>query len=83
MSNPEIDVLHYFLALDWDGELLSGETTVTFQAAEQTSTVRLDLWDALEAGDVTFDGEPIEHEQADDGIVFQTERSRRVPPTPW
>lgn len=72
LSNPEVDVLHYFLALDWDGELLSGETTVTFRATQQTSSVRLDLSDVLTVGDVTLDGEPIEHEQGDDAIVFAT-----------
>ncbi len=72
MSNPEVDVLHYLLALDWDGDLLTGKTTVTFRATEETSTVRLDLSGALEAGQVVLDGEAIEHDQADDGITFET-----------
>ncbi|MBA2574426.1 MAG: M1 family metallopeptidase [Nocardioidaceae bacterium] len=72
MSNPEVDVLHYLLALDWDGDQLTGETTVTFRATEDTDSVRLDLSSALEAGQVSLDGEAIEHEQADDGIALET-----------
>ncbi|MBA2446338.1 MAG: M1 family peptidase [Nocardioidaceae bacterium] len=72
MSNPEVDVLHYLLALDWDGARLNGETTVTFQATEDTSSVRLDLASALVVDQVSLDGEPIGHEQVDDGITFET-----------
>lgn len=71
-SNPEVDALHYFLDLDWDGTTLDATTTVTFRATEQTDTVRLDLADELEVGEVLLDGESVDFEQSDDGLVIET-----------
>jgi len=71
-SNPEIDVLHYFLDLHWDGKVLSGTTTATFRATAATDSVRLDLASALTADSVQLDDRAVEFEQADDGLVMHT-----------
>lgn len=71
-SNPEVDTLHYFLDLDWDGSTLTGTATVTFRATEDTDTIRLDLADELEVDEVQIDGESIDFDQSDDGLVMQT-----------
>nr|MBA3311018.1 M1 family metallopeptidase [Nocardioidaceae bacterium] len=71
-SNPEIDSLHYHLDLLWVGRVLSGVTTLTFRATEDTSAIRLDLSGALSADSVELDGEPIEYTQSDDGLEMST-----------
>lgn len=43
----ETDVLHYNLALDWDGSTLTGVTTAEVRAAKETSTIRLNLANQL------------------------------------
>lgn len=71
-SNPEIDVLHYYLALAWDGSRLTGEATVTFRAAQPTSSVRLDLSGSLAVSAVDFDSKPVDYRQAADGLEMDT-----------
>ena len=71
-SNPEIDVLHYFLDLDWDGSVLMGRATVTFRPAKDTNVSRLDLASGLSVGGVTLDGAPIDFAQAGDGLELET-----------
>lgn len=76
-SNPEIDVLHYFLDLSWDGQTLAGTTTATFRTTAATDTVRLDLAAALTVDDVELDARPINFKQADDGLVMHADQLAR------
>ncbi len=69
-SNPEIDVLHYFLDLGWDGQTLTGITTATFRTTAATDTFRLDLAAALTVDEVALDAQPISFEQSGDGLVM-------------
>ncbi len=71
-SNPEIDVLHYFLDLDWDGTVLTGQASVTFRATEATARVRLGLADNLAVAATALDDSAVEHAQADDGLLLET-----------
>jgi aminopeptidase N len=71
-SNPEIDVLHYFLDLDWDGATLKGQATLTFRLTRSTDSARLDLADNLAVHGVALDGARIDHAQADDGLQLET-----------
>jgi aminopeptidase N len=71
-SNPEIDVLHYFLDLSWDGEVLDGVVTVTFQSTKPTDRTRLGLGEALDVGSVRLDGAEIDFRQVDDGLEMTT-----------
>lgn len=73
-SNPEIDVLHYFLDLDWDGSVLAGRATVTFRPATDTEISRLDLASGLSVRSVTLDGAPVDFAQAGDGLEIETDR---------
>lgn len=72
-SNPEVDALHYFLDLSWDGSRLTGEATVTFRAAAATEAVRLDLSRSLTVNAVELDGTPVDYQQAGDGLELLTE----------
>ncbi|MBA2772616.1 MAG: M1 family peptidase [Nocardioidaceae bacterium] len=76
-SNPEIDVLHYFLDLSWDGQTLTGTTTATFRTTTATDTVRLDLAAALTVDNVELDARPVSFEQADDGLVMHGQQMAR------
>jgi len=71
-SNPEIDVLHYFLQLDWDGDTLLGTETVTFRATKDTDRIRLDLSSELGVQVVRLDGEPVDFTHENDGLVVLT-----------
>jgi len=73
-SNPEVDVLHYFLDLAYQGDELSGTATVTFRATKPTPTIRLDLSDALEVGAVTLDDADVAFSHQDDGLTMRTPR---------
>ena len=73
-SNPEVDALHYDLALAWDGFRLTGRATVTFRAARPTSSVRLDLSRSLKVSAVELDDEPVDYSQAGDGLEMATGR---------
>ncbi len=72
MSNPEVDALHYYLDLAWDGTTLAGTTTVTIRRAAPADSVRLDLSGALLVSAVELDGAPIDFEQSGDGLVMAT-----------
>ncbi len=67
-SNPEVDALHYQLDLDWDGEVLTGTTTLTFRPTETTNAIRLDLSSALTVSSIEIDARPANFEQANDGL---------------
>lgn len=72
-SNPEIDVLHYFLDLDWDGQELTGRATVTFQPTRDSEVSRLDLASGLAVSRVTLDGDPVDFAHARDGLELDTD----------
>ncbi len=76
-SNPEVDVLHYFLDLAWDGTTLRGVTTISARAAETTNRVRLDLSSALHVSQVVLDGRPLHYRQAGNGLLMDTGRLQR------
>jgi len=71
-SNPELDALHYFLDLGWDGDTLTGSATITFRATTATDAIRLGMSEALTASRVQLDGRQIDYTQADDGIELVT-----------
>ncbi len=71
-SNPEVDVLHYYLELSWRDDILTGEATVTFRAATTTDTVRLDLSRALQTSRVLLDEAPILFDHPGDGLMMAT-----------
>lgn len=48
----ETDVLHYNLALDWDGQKLTGITTAEVRAAHKTNTIRLNLANQLKISSI-------------------------------
>jgi aminopeptidase N len=70
LSNPEIDTLHYNLALTWDGTLLSGEATVIFRATRSTESVRLDLSNQLDATYVAMDHQSMAYVQTGQQLVI-------------
>lgn len=59
VGHPDVDVLHYDLDLAWapTDRTLFGSATLTFRAARDTRTFRLDLAPALDVSSVTLDGE--------------------------
>ncbi|WP_107774087.1 M1 family metallopeptidase [Nocardioides sediminis] len=59
VGHPDVDALHYDLDLAWApaDRTLFGSATVTFRAARDTRTFRLDLGPALDVSEVTLDGE--------------------------
>ena len=69
-SNPEVDALHYNLALSWDGTTLAGSASVTVRVTTATRSLRLDLAGSLHVSAVTMDGRPVRYEQVDDGLVM-------------
>ena len=71
-SNPEVDVLHYLLDLDYRDEDLSGTATVTFRATKPTKTIRLDLADALTVGMVTLDDADVAFRHDGNGLTMRT-----------
>ncbi|MGI8613575.1 MAG: M1 family metallopeptidase [Nocardioidaceae bacterium] len=73
-SNPEVDVLHYFLDLAYNDNQLSGIATVTFRATMPTQTIRLDLADALEVAKVTLDDTDVVFRHAESGLTMTTRR---------
>ncbi len=78
-SNPEVDVLHYFLDLAYQGDTLSGTATVTFRATEPTSKIRLDLSDTLEVEGVTLDDARISFGHEDNGLTMTTPKMKPGP----
>ncbi|MGI8613323.1 MAG: M1 family metallopeptidase [Nocardioidaceae bacterium] len=73
-SNPEVDVLHYFLDLAYRANALSGTATVTFRATRPTSTIRLDLADALRVTKVTLDHADVGFKHTANGLTMRTPR---------
>lgn len=71
-SNPEVDALHYHLALEWDGSRLTGRATVMFRATRPTDAMRLDLSRSLAVSAVQLDGTSIDYHQAADGLELFT-----------
>ncbi|MEW9555898.1 M1 family metallopeptidase [Nonomuraea sp. NPDC050783] len=61
-GNPAVDVLHYYLALDWRPErrVLTGTARLVLRVAapRPLGEVRLDLGRALQVEEVTLDGAP-------------------------
>ncbi len=75
-SNPEVDVLHYFLNLAYQEEVLSGTATVTFRATKPTSRIRLELSDALEIEKVTLDDARVSFGHKDNGLTMTTPKMK-------
>jgi aminopeptidase N len=72
-SNPEIDVLHYDLHLDYaQVPRLSARAVVTFRAARSTDQVRLDLSQALDVKGVRLDGREAAYTHPSNGLVPET-----------
>ena len=72
-SNPEIDVLHYDLRLDYThAPRLDGEVAVTYRAARGADRVRLDLSNALSVSQVRLDGHPASYRHVKNGVVTKT-----------
>lgn len=69
-SNPELDALHYDLALQWDGTTLRGRATVILRAMVDTSSLRLDLSRAMRVSRVTIDGDAAHYHQHGSGLVM-------------
>ncbi len=76
-SNPEIDVLHYFLDLSWNGSILQGRTTITARGAKTADAVQLDLSRALKVSTVRLDRRSVNFRQAHDALVIDTGRIAR------
>lgn len=59
VGHPDVDALLYDLDLAWapTDRVLTGSASLTFRAARDARTFRLDLAPALEVGSVTLDGE--------------------------
>lgn len=69
-SNPEIDTLHYNLALAWDRTILTGRTTIAFRATEETNSVMLDMSTRLSVAEVALDGSAMAYIQVGDSLVI-------------
>lgn len=74
MSNPEVDALHYNLALRWDGSRLTGRATILLRSIGSTGTLRLDLSPDLRVSATTVDGAAVPHRQTGGGIVMTAGR---------
>ena len=81
IGDPGVDALHYGLSLAWNPRkrVLTGVATVVFRATGDDSQFQLDLSPALDVGEVTLDGEPVEttHDGKDlvvDAPVVQDQR---------
>ena len=79
-SNPEIDVLHYFLDLGYRNGVLCGTATVTLRTMQPTETIRLDLADALEVRTVTLDGYAVPFTHESNGLTMTTRKLKRGRP---
>ena len=69
-SNPEIDTLHYNLALAWDRTVLTGKATIVFRATRSTNSVDLDMATRLNVSDVAMDGREMAYIQVGDTLVI-------------
>lgn len=69
-SNPGVDALHYHLALQWDGTVLTGEATVIIRAMASTRSLRLDLSSVLDVSGVALDERPIRYTHPGDSLVM-------------
>lgn len=69
-SNPQIDTLHYNLALRWDRTVLTGTATVIFRAMATTNSLRLDISPQLNVSDVAIDAKAIAYIQTGDNLVM-------------
>lgn len=75
-GSPEVDALHYDLALDWDGSRLQGTATIRLRVTRDTPTLTLDLDHRLAASSVTLDGAPVRADQQGDHLVVTAPRLR-------
>jgi aminopeptidase N len=71
-GTADVDVLHYFLDLDWDGAVLTGRATVSLQPTRPVDSLRLDLSTALDVTRTALDGSAAEHHQAGDALEVRT-----------
>jgi aminopeptidase N len=69
-SNPEVDAIHYSLALTWTGTTLTGTTTLDFRATRATNVVHLDLSHALHVSNVVADGTRVDSLHPGDLLVI-------------
>lgn len=73
-GNPDIDVLHYGMALDYqpDTRTLSGTVTLTIRPVVDASEVALDFSDAMEISSITVDGESADFTLSEYDLVVDT-----------
>lgn len=73
VGHPDVDALLYDLDLAWDptDRVLTGTATLTFRAARDARTFRLDLADALEVASVTLDGEEASYARRTKDLVVR------------
>lgn len=74
LSDPQIDTLHYNLALTWDQTVLTGTATVIFRAMATTDSLRLDCAPQLDVSKVTMDGQAVAYVQAGINLVMDVIR---------
>lgn len=74
VGHPDVDALLYDLDLAWEptGRALTGTATLTFRAARDTPTFRLDLARPLDVGSVTLDGEEAAYRHRGKDLVVRS-----------
>ncbi|HEY1178545.1 MAG TPA: M1 family aminopeptidase, partial [Phytomonospora sp.] len=73
-GNPDVDVLHYGLALGYDPStrVLSGTATITLRAVKALNGLRLDFADNLKVGEASLDGTAVTATQSGHDVTFGT-----------
>ncbi|WP_107767464.1 M1 family metallopeptidase [Nocardioides terrigena] len=74
VGHPDVDALLYDLDLAWapDQRTLTGTATLTFRAARDTPTFRLDLARPLEVASVTLDGDEAAYRHRGKDLVVRS-----------
>lgn len=78
-GHPEVDVLHYDLALTWSpkSKELTGTATLAVRAAQDTDNVTLDFSRRLRVDGVTVDGRPAAEQRRGDRLTIPAGRRMR------
>ncbi|WP_121254294.1 M1 family metallopeptidase [Nocardioides ferulae] len=73
VGEPDVDALHYDLALDWapDTATLEATQTLTFRAATTGDSFQLDLAEPLEVSTARLDGRDVEVRHDGDDLVVR------------